>query len=56
MKVDRMHKDDQDNGQGLIEFALVLPILLLLIIGALDYGFAFFMKVELENSAREGAF
>jgi len=51
-----MHKNDQVNGQGLIEFALVLPILLLLIIGALDYGFAFFIKVELENSAREGAF
>jgi Flp pilus assembly protein TadG len=56
MKADRMHKNDQVNGQGLIEFALVLPILLLLIIGALDYGFAFFIKVELENSAREGAF
>jgi len=51
-----MQKNDQVNGQGLIEFALVLPILLLLIIGALDYGFAFFIKVELESSAREGAF
>lgn len=51
-----MHKDKQVSGQGLIEFALVLPILLLLIIGALDYGFAFFTKVKLESSAREGAF
>lgn len=44
------------NGQGLIEFALALPILLLLVIGTLDLGAAFFMKVELENSAREGAY
>lgn len=51
-----MFRYKQISGQGLIEFALVLPILLLLIIGALDYGFAFFIKVELESSAREGAF
>jgi len=43
------------SGQGLVEFALVLPVLLLLIIGVLDFGAAFFVKVELENSAREGA-
>ncbi len=44
------------DGQGLVEFALALPILLLLVIGTLDLGAAFFMKVELENSAREGAY
>jgi Flp pilus assembly protein TadG len=43
------------SGQGLVEFALVLPVLLLLIIGVLDFGAAFFVKVQLENSAREGA-
>lgn len=52
----QMLRYKQISGQGLIEFALVLPILLLLIIGALDYGFAFFIKVELESSAREGAY
>lgn len=50
-----MQKNNSVSGQGLVEFALALPILLLLIVGALDYGFAFFVKVELENSAREGA-
>lgn len=43
-------------GQGLVEFALILPILLLLVIGALDFGRAFYMKVVMENSAREGAY
>jgi Flp pilus assembly protein TadG len=51
-----MRKPNGANGQGLVEFALILPILLLLTIGALDIGRAFFVKVVLENSAREGAY
>ncbi len=42
--------------QGLVEFALTLPFLLLLVLGAIDFGRAFYMKVALENSAREGAY
>jgi hypothetical protein len=41
--------------QSLIEFALVLPILLLLIFGAIDFGRMFFIKIALTNAAREGA-
>lgn len=43
-------------GQGLVELALLLPVLLLLVLGALDIGRAFYMKVVLENAAREGAY
>lgn len=43
-------------GQGLVEFALVLPLLLLLVLGVLDFGRAFYLGVALENSAREGAY
>lgn len=43
------------SAQALIEFALVLPILLLLVLGALDFGRMFFMKMALINAAREGA-
>lgn len=43
-------------GQSVIEFALALPILLLLIMGVLDFGRAFFMKIALVNAAREGAY
>jgi len=49
-------KRTSGQGQGMVEFALVLPILLLLVIGALDLGRAFYMKVVMENSAREGAY
>lgn len=51
-----MCKTNRISGQGLVEFALILPILLLLTMGALDLGRAFFVKVVLENSAREGAY
>jgi Flp pilus assembly protein TadG len=46
----------RSTGQGLLEFALILPVILVLVIGALDLGMAFHVKVVLENSAREGAY
>ena len=52
----RIPRSNDRAGQGLLEFALVVPILLLLVIGALDFGFAFYTKVQLVNSAREGAY
>jgi Flp pilus assembly protein TadG len=44
-----------DSGQGLVEFSLLLPILLFLIIGTISLGQIFHIKVILENAAREGA-
>jgi Flp pilus assembly protein TadG len=42
-------------GQSLVEFVLLLPILLLLVFGALDVGRLFSIKIQLTNAAREGA-
>lgn len=42
-------------GTALIEFALVLPILLVLAMGMLDFGRAFHLKGLLDQAAREGA-
>lgn len=42
-------------GQSLVEFALVLPMLMLLIIGIFDVGRAVFIWATLSNAAREGA-
>ena len=39
----------------MIEFALVLPIFLLLVMGILDFGFLFYNYISLENSARNAA-
>lgn len=42
-------------GQALVEFALVLPILLLLILGVIDFSRLITTKIVLTNAAREGA-
>lgn len=43
-----------DDGAAAVEFALVLPILLLLVFGIVDFGLAYQAKVELAHAAREG--
>ena len=43
-------------GQALVEFALIVPVSLLLMGSALDLGRLFYTRVSLENAAREGAF
>jgi len=43
------------SGQALVEFALVLPIVLLLLMGLFDLGRAVFLANSLTNAAREGA-
>ena len=44
-----------EKGQSLIEFALVLPILLLLVLGMLEYGWMLNAKISVTAAAREGA-
>ena len=44
-----------DRGAELIEFALVLPVLLLVLGGILDMGFLFNNYAVVTNAAREGA-
>ena len=43
-------------GQSLVELAIVLPVLLLLTVGAIDLGRAYFGAINLENAVKEGAF
>ena len=42
-------------GVALLEAALVLPMLLILIFGSIDLGYAFFVKHSLQGASREGA-
>jgi len=42
-------------GQSLVEFALVLPILLLMLTGTIDLGRILFTYIALEDAAQEGA-
>ena len=45
----------RENGQSAVEFALVLPILLLIVCGILDFGWLFYNQLSVENACREGA-
>lgn len=49
----RRHKS---RGQGLVEFALILPVFLVLMSTALDLGRLAYARIAVENAAREGAF
>ncbi len=40
---------------AIVEFAVSLPLLIVLVVGIYDFGGAFNMKQELTNAAREGA-
>jgi len=48
-------KRQSQQGQSLIEFALTLPILVLILSGLLDLGRAYFTFIALEEAAAEGA-
>ncbi len=45
----------QDRGAAAVEFALLLPMLLLLVFGLIDFGRALNAQITLTQAAREGA-
>ena len=44
-----------ETGQSLVEFAMVLPLFLVLLFGLVDFGRAFYSWILITNAAREGA-
>ena len=46
---------NRQSGQSLVEFALVLPVFLLILAGIIDMGFMFYSRITVINAAREGA-
>ena len=45
----------KERGQALVEFALVAPVFLLLLMGIVDFGLGLRAWISVTNSAREGA-
>ena len=54
MRVTRALRRD-DRGMALVEFALVMPALMLVLVGCLDFGRALNAYVIVANASREGA-
>ncbi len=44
-----------DGGQSLVEFALILPVLLIVVFGIIDFAMGMRSYVALANATREGA-
>ncbi len=55
MKLFDRHNTRRRRGQALVEFALIIPLFLLLLVGIFDLGRAVFAYNTLTNAAREGA-
>jgi Flp pilus assembly protein TadG len=69
MRIARTHEEDAavqdtaaspsrvraDDGASAVEFALVVPLLLLLVFGIIDFGVLFGQNLAINNAARDGA-
>ena len=50
----RSRKISNQNGAAMVEFAIVLPLLLMLIFGMIEFSVMLYDKAMLTNAAREG--
>ena len=51
----RFRKINNQNGAAMVEFAIVLPLLLILVFGVIEFGVMFYNKAVITNASREGA-
>lgn len=55
MKKIKLKMKQKKKGQAMVEFALLMPILILLIMGLLEFGLILNTYLAMNNAAREGA-
>ena len=51
---DQKNKKTKTKAQAMVEFALVIPILMLLVVGIIEYSRLLFAWIIIENSTRFG--
>ncbi|MFE4197484.1 TadE/TadG family type IV pilus assembly protein [Paenarthrobacter sp. NPDC056912] len=49
------HDDDPQRGASMVEFAIIVPLLLSMLLGVIDFGVAYSESIGLQAAAREGA-
>lgn len=49
------HHADRDRGAAAVEFALIAPVLIVLLLGIINAGYLFGQKLALNQAVREGA-
>lgn len=52
---DRLGRPERSRGATLVEFALIAPLLFLLLFGIIEFGWAFLQYLDVRHGAREGA-
>lgn len=45
----------KEKAQGLVEFAMVIPLFMLVLVGVMEFGFFFFVYSSINSAAREAA-
>jgi Flp pilus assembly protein TadG len=55
VRVSSQRRLDGERGQSLVEFALVIPIFIALVLGIADFGLGLKTWISMTNSAREAA-
>jgi Flp pilus assembly protein TadG len=55
VKAARRGRANSDRGAAAVEFALLLPLLVLIVFGVIDFGRAINAQITLTQAAREGA-
>ena len=51
----RLGAGPRRNGQSMVEYAMAVPVFLLILLGMLEFGFAFSHHLTMEYATREGA-
>ncbi len=51
----RLKSGSPERGQSLVEFALLAPILIILVLGMCDFGWILHQQIQMDNAARLGA-
>lgn len=55
LKTKIKNKVKSEEGQAMVEFALALPLLLMILCGIIDFGWLFYNQLNVDNAAREAA-
>jgi Flp pilus assembly protein TadG len=55
LRLIQRRRKNGEKGQALAEFALLIPIFLMLMFAIVDFGMGFYSWITVTNSAREGA-
>lgn len=55
VKGERHLRSSRDRGAAMVELAFILPILVMLLVGIVEFGRAYSAQVSIQGAAREGA-